>query len=245
MIKAVLFDLDDTLLGNQIDSFMEHYFALLGQYVAKVMDPQVFIRELLVCTRAMMLDTNTAVSNRDSFWQAFAHRNPDMDVDKLEQFFETFYREIFPELRQTTSVRPSAARLVRYCMDNGLKVIVATNPAFPRIAIEQRLAWAGVPVTEYAFDLVTTYENMHSAKPQISYYQEILENVGVAPDQALMVGDSWENDIAPAAALGMFTYWVAAETAVRPDEQISVHGQGTLAQLEAKVNRGWLTRLAN
>jgi len=29
------------------------------------------------------------------------------------------------------------------------------------------------------------------------------------PDQALMIGNDWDNDIVPAAALGMNTYWVA------------------------------------
>ena len=58
MIKAVLFDLDDTLLGNNIDTFMEGYFGLLGAHASEFMDAQTFIQELLICTQAMMADTN-------------------------------------------------------------------------------------------------------------------------------------------------------------------------------------------
>lgn len=243
MIKAVLFDLDDTLLGNNIDTFMEGYFGLLGAHASEFMDAQTFIQELLICTQAMMADTNTAVSNRDTFWQAFARRNPGHDVDALEEYFDKFYRHTFPKLQHTTEKRDSARRLVQHCLDHGLKVVVATNPVFPRVAIEHRLAWAGVPVSEYDFDLVTTYENMHSTKPHRAYYEEILSRIDVSPQDVLMVGDDWENDIEPAAALGLYTYWVTETAVPRPDPHVPVTAQGTLDQLAAKVAAGWLEQL--
>ena len=52
---------------------------------------------------------------------------------------------------------------------------------FPHQAVEARLAWAGVPVTEYPYTLVTSYENMHAAKPHQAYYQEILAKIGCRP----------------------------------------------------------------
>jgi len=127
-------------------------------------------------------------------------------------------------------------------MERGLSVVVATNPLFPQRAIEHRLEWAGLPVSQYDFALVTTYENMHAAKPQPAYYREILATVGVRPEQALMVGDDWKNDIAPAAAAGLYTYWIAAEDAAPPDPSI-LHGQGTLDALAERVANGWLEQL--
>lgn len=243
MIDTILLDLDDTLLGNELNAFMKHYFGLLGEYAEQIMPSQQFIQELLIATRAMMTDTDTAVSNRDRFWQTFAKRTQQTNVDELEQFFEIFYRDHFPQLQATTQMRPAAARLVARCQDMGMKVVVATNPVFPPAAIRHRLAWAGVPDTDVPFALVTTYENMHSTKPHVSYYEEILQKVDSCPQQALMVGNDWEDDIVPAARLGLATYWIAEDDAPLPDTAVSPDGQGTLDQLDALIVSGWLQEL--
>ena len=243
MIKAILFDLDDTLLENDIHNFMNHYFALLGRHASVFMEAQRFIAELLICTRAMMADTDTSISNRDAFWGTFAERNEVDDIAELEAYFEQFYRDIFPQLRQQTRQRASAARLVQRCLDQGLQVVVATNPVFPPVAIEHRLAWAGVPVDAYPFALVTNYSNMHATKPHPAYYQEILQKIGCEPEAALMVGDSWENDIVPASGLGLSTYWIADEDEDLPDTAVSIIAQGSLERLEDLVVSGWLTEL--
>jgi len=35
MIQTILFDLDETLLGNHMDTFLPSYFALLGKHAAR------------------------------------------------------------------------------------------------------------------------------------------------------------------------------------------------------------------
>ena len=44
----------------------------------------------------------------------------------------------------------------------------------------------------------------------------MLARLGRRPDQALMIGNDWDNDIVPAAALGMPTYWVSPNGAALP-----------------------------
>lgn len=242
MIKAILFDLDDTLLGNEIDNFMKHYFALLGQHAQTIIDPQEFISELLICTRTMIANTDTTTTNRDVFWRTFLERRDVGEIDELEAYFDIFYRDTFLKLRPQTQCRASAARLVQHCFDQDLQVVVATNPVFPTIAIEHRLDWAGVPVQDFPFALVTTYSNMHTTKPHPSYYKEILEEIGCEPEAALMVGDSWENDIVPAGSLGMATYWIADEDEVVPDTAVSLNAQGSLEKLEELIYSGWLLK---
>ncbi len=77
------------------------------------------------------------------------------------------------------------------------------------------------------------------AKPDPEIFAEALRRAGVGPERAVMVGDSYDEDIAPAAALGMRTVWVLT----RPDDQaeeIARVGEGsapsptlTLASLDA------------
>jgi HAD superfamily hydrolase (TIGR01549 family) len=48
-------------------------------------------------------------------------------------------------------------------------------------------------------------------KPDPSIFHAALERLGVAPEEAAMVGDSWEDDIAGARAIGMAAYLVDRE----------------------------------
>lgn len=224
MLKAVLFDLDDTLLGNDMDRFLPGYFDLLGRFAEKYLPRDQFLPELLASTEAMIRNVDPALSNRDVFWQTFVQRTG-LDAAELEAFFEQFYRNQFLQLRNRTEKRPFAAELVQFCLDHNLKVVVATNPLFPLIAIEARLDWAGLPLDEYDFALVTGYENMHAAKPQTAYYSEILAKIGCAPEEALMVGNDWEADILPAYSVGIQTFWLSLDGEAPPADLVVPYGR--------------------
>jgi FMN phosphatase YigB (HAD superfamily) len=240
MLQAILFDLDDTLLGNNIESFLPDYFDTLSRYASEVMEKKAFLRELLLGTRAMIESEEPGLTNREVFWTTFCGRTGLQQSD-LEPYFQRFYREEFGKLRPLTHSLPEAVALARYCFDQGLQVVVATNPLFPLDAIEQRLAWAGLPVTDYPFALVTAYENMHTTKPNPAYYREILATIGCRlPGQALMVGNEWDNDIAPAAAAGLLTYWVCQPGQAPPDPSLPLAGSGSLAALHCRLVEGRL-----
>jgi FMN phosphatase YigB (HAD superfamily) len=85
----------------------------------------------------------------------------------------------------------------------GLILVVASNPIYPRIAMEKRLLWVDVDVRH--FDLVTHMENMNFVKPDEGYYQQICSKIGVLPEHCLMVGNDPGNDMAAAGA-NMKTY---------------------------------------
>ena len=239
MINAILFDLDDTLLGNDMDDFIPAYFDMLGNYVAPRYPKEKFLPALLQGTEAMIANQNTAVSNREAFWHTFQQLTG-LGIDDLEAYIQTFYEEQFPQLQPVAQYRPVAVDLVQACLDNGWQIVVATNPLFPRVAIEHRLEWAGVPVTQFPYALVTTYENMSATKPHPAYYRQILEKIGLAdaPETAVMIGNDWANDIEPAASLGMYTYWVTDRN-MPPQNPDQVTAYGTLSQLYQKLKNGW------
>ena len=73
---------------------------------------------------------------------------------------------------------------------------------------------------------------MHATKPNREYYAEILDRIGVDSADAIMVGDNWENDIKPAAALGLDTFWVN-DLPVDPPSPNTVTGSGSLTAFHA------------
>ncbi len=241
MIKAILFDLDDTLLGNKMDSFLPQYFRLLGQHAAALLDKEHFLQHMLLGTRTMIANTDPTRTNREVFWQAF-QQGTGLDPAVVEPHFDLFYHEQFPTLQSVTEPMPGAVDLVQWAFAQGLQVVVATNPLFPRRAIEERLRWANLPPSEYPFALVTSYELMHATKPNQAYYQEILAHIGCQAEQALMVGDDWQNDMVPALALGMPSFWLTDGSAEVGDTS-QVTGYGSLGDLAARLQAGWLQEI--
>ncbi len=239
MITTILLDLDDTLLGNPTSQFVESYFAALKSFL-----PEPVSGPLLHAVRAIMARGEFGLTNAERFYAAL---DPALSISRAE-FDETvsaFYRDVFPGLRSVTTRRPAARRLVDTLISRGYTVVVATNPFFPRQAVEQRLAWAGVPVSEVPFALVTHLENMHFFKDHPEYYEETLARVGAAASEAVMVGDDWHNDIVPAARAGISTFWIGAPGA-EPDRSgdIRPDGTGTLDDFaRAALDDGWLDGL--
>ena len=240
-MKAILFDLDDTLLGNSMETFMPAYFQLLASYAAHLVPPERLLSELMRGSRAMIANDGTGLTNEESFAAIFY---PALGYERaeLEPLFERFYAEEFPRLRSLMQLRPEARPLVEWAFEQGLQVVIATNPLFPRTAIEQRMDWAGVPVTDFNYALVTTYENMHATKDHPAYYREILACLGRQPDECMMVGDNWQWDIVQSAAVGIPAYWIAESDEEPPEGDVTSVGQGTLADLWEWVKAGGVAR---
>ncbi|MBN1890734.1 MAG: HAD family hydrolase [Thermoflexales bacterium] len=184
-LKAILFDLDGTLLDNNLDVFLSRYFKRLAAWVSQLVPPEQFIACLMQATRTMMAnegqDTNEEVFAR-AFYPLIGRSRQEM-----EPVFAEFYAQDFPYLRQYTRCKPEARQVVQKAFDLGYDVVIATNPLFPAAAIEQRMAWAGVQ--GFPYKLVTSYENSRACKPNPRYFQHILDTLGQPAEACLMVGD--------------------------------------------------------
>lgn len=238
-IDAVLFDLDDTLLGNNMDIFLAHYFPAISEYFKPYIKQQEFLKELLYSTRAMIENTDKNITNREVFWSVFCERTG-IEREIIEPAVSEFYREDFAKLVSTTERRAVAKELVQFCFDQDWSVVIATNPLFPLQAIEHRLEWAGVPADVFQYGLITAYENMHATKPSLTYYEEILDSIGVRSDRAIMVGDDWENDIVPANKVGLLTYWISNGVNDPPDNDVPLVGLGSLEGFYRRLSNGLL-----
>ena len=205
MIRAVLFDLDGTLLGNDMERFMPAYFDRLQAFIAPLYPPERFLDALLVAMREAIRRPDPRRTVWERFVEAF-ERETKQPMDFWMPLFTRFYAEVFPSLRALTECRAEARLLVERARARGLRIAVATNPVFPEVAIRQRIEWAGLG--DVPFDWITTMENMRFTKPWPEYYLEVAERLQVPPEACGMIGNDWKQDIEPAEQVGMRTFWV-------------------------------------
>ena len=205
-IKALLLDLDGTLLINDMRVFGRHYSELLLEKFRHVCPGRLFLESLQIATYAMAHNDGTDRTNAEVFWAEFLPR-VGCEPEELMPLFEEFYARDFETLRKHTTRDPDARVLVDLAFGRGYQVAIATQPMFPLAANLARLRWAGVSADDYPYDYVASYESMKACKPHPHYFAELLGRLDRAAEECLMVGDSLEADM-PAGQSGLKTFWV-------------------------------------
>lgn len=216
MIRAVLFDLDGTLLDIEIDSFLSSYFAALGPVLASVtgLPARTALGALNQATNAM-LESHPGQTNRDIFNRSFATlTGTDLSESKNARVVEEFYGIRFASLRDTNGPREGALAAVSAARAAGMRTALATNPIFPRVAIIERLKWVGGD--ESAFDHVTSYETSVACKPLPEYFLGIAAALDTDPRECLMVGDDATLDMG-ASGVDMQTFYVGRDAEATAD----------------------------
>jgi FMN phosphatase YigB (HAD superfamily) len=201
MLQAILFDLDGTLLMHDYDVFIPRFMGLVASSLSARF-PGYDLPSLILQSTMIMLQNDGSRTNAELFWSDFGPRF-EKPREEVEAIFMDFYRNDFPSLGAGFDPAPEAAPLVAACSGRGLRVALATNPIFPRLAIDERLRWAGIDPG--LFHVVTSYEWMRFCKPNPGYFSQIAGELGVAPADCLMVGNDVGQDLLPAAAVGMRT----------------------------------------
>lgn len=226
-IKAVLFDLDGTLLPMDQDVFVKTYFGLLAKKLAPYgYEPDKLIQAVWAGTEAMVKNDGKQ-SNEEQFWQTFAQVYG-VDAKKDIDVFDDFYRNEFAAVKEVCGYHPKAAETVRLLKEKGFRVALATNPIFPQIATRQRISWTGLSFEE--FELVTTYESSNYCKPNLNYYEEVMERLGVTSAECLMVGNDVSDDMV-AEKLGMKVFLLTDCLINKDNKDISDYPSGSFEQL--------------
>jgi putative hydrolase of the HAD superfamily len=141
--------------------------------------------------------------------------------EELDRFLAAEYAAWQPghHLAPTTPVLLEALR------DRGLKTGLISNGFDPPDLVRAELARLGVA---QLLDVIVMSGDVGARKPDPAIFRHALEQLGVAPENALMVGDSVPNDIAGAKAIGMKTcqaLWFVADEIEEPEPDFRAFSQ--------------------
>lgn len=202
-MNTVLFDLDGTLLPMDVDKFTEAYCsALAGKLAPYGLEPETMIAALWKGTGAMIKNDGT-ISNEERFWQVFQEELC-IKREDYDEIMTDFYLHDFKKLETATQQTESAALCIDILKEKGYRLVIATNPLFPKQATIHRIRFAGLD--ENDFELFTTYEDYSYCKPNPDYYREIMQKINVRPEDCIMVGNDVQEDGVAALDAGIKPY---------------------------------------
>ncbi|MBN1303577.1 MAG: DinB family protein [Anaerolineales bacterium] len=230
MTLTILFDLDETLLQTNMDeTFLPAYLHALSKALSGYVPPGSMVPALMAGTEKMIANRDPSKTLADVFKAEFYTRLG-ISGEVLEPVFNQFYEDVYPGLGYLTRPVPDAIRLVRWAVDQGCRIAVATNPVFPLKAVIDRLEWAGLDPQEFPFAVISAFDDFHFTKPDPAYYHEFLAYLGWPDDPILVIGDNFEWDVHGPHQAGLASYWVAPECAEQP-EGTAPNGRGPIGEV--------------
>ncbi|HAV1360728.1 HAD family hydrolase [Vibrio parahaemolyticus] len=219
MLKAIFFDMDETLCGtSQADKAAGQKFAAwIQQTYPQVSDPQAFLQRYLQGVYkklnaefpqlvALLPDENTF---RCGLIQTIlAEDGIHIDAEQAQQAQHYFDSARMGAFTFFPGVKEMLTDLRKH-----YKLVVITNgPIFsqhPKLKATQMDEWV---------DHIIVGGEEPEEKPAASIFQKALNLVDIKPEEALHIGDSLAADIAGANNMGILSVWVNATGASNPTE---------------------------
>lgn len=205
-LRAVLFDLDDTLHDDTFayssaaedvarEVAAEHGIDALALKAAYIAEAEGFWHRL------SPLDLKVRLSNlRASMWQSALDSVgigavPELAQRSAERYnaYRTRYFTLFP----------GAIDLLRTLRDRGVKLGIVTNG----LSETHREKIALLQIGEY-FDAIFLSDEVGMVKPDPLLFAHACRTLGEATIHAAMVGDRYDRDIRGALDAGLYTVWL-------------------------------------
>lgn len=154
-------------------------------------------------TPAMEKRIRDSIAGTDISFEAFAAKMAEFRAMGLREDVATFgyfgLHEIAPWPRDDEVPYPEAEAVLRTLKERGYRLgIIASQP----LGSAQRLARFGL---RDFFEVICASAEEGLDKPDPALYRRALTRAGCTPEEAVMIGDRTDNDVAPAKSLGMQT----------------------------------------
>ena len=228
-IKAVLFDLDGTLLKMDQDEFVMTYFKYLAKHLApRGYEPDKLLKVFWAGVEAMVTNDGS-VTNQEAFWKVFVGYYGEKSMED-KPLIDEFYKHGFNKVQEVCERYKEAKEIIEFVKEKGKIAVLATNPLFPHTATENRIRWAGLEPED--FREYTTYENCHYCKPNPKYYEELLDKLNLKPSDCIMIGNDVEEDMVPADCLGMERFLLTNCLINKKERDISRYPHGDFEALK-------------
>lgn len=189
-LRAILFDLDDTLVARTA-AFRE---ALRERLLAGKLAPE----KLESTLEAILTLDERGRRERADFWRAAILRAPQLGWDPRE-----LQAWGGPAIAERLQPEPAVRAALEALRGRGLRLALVSNGAAKHQ--REKLERSGLGDL---FEVVVISGEVGVRKPDPAIFQLALERLGVAAGEALSVGDDPERDVEAARQAGLTVAWV-------------------------------------
>jgi len=215
MIRAVLFDLDDTLVDHQYASRA----ALAG------------VRERFPAFQKHELDDLIAENQRilDSIHHDVALGARDVADARIERYRRLFAYAGHPDARAgaAAELHRRVYQANRRCVEGALELMTLLRARL-RVAVvtNNTVAEQTEKLATFGFapmvDALVTSEEIGAAKPDPRIFRAALERLSCDAHEAVMIGDAWHHDIVGATGAGIRALWLNRNALPHPDSSVAM-----------------------
>jgi putative hydrolase of the HAD superfamily len=191
MIKAVLFDLDGTLLNRDesVKRFIDNQYQRLNNCLCH-------IPKEIYTSRFIELD------NRGYVWKDKVYQQLVDEFEITGTTWEDLLQDYISQFQKNCVPFPYLHRMLQELKRDNHKLGMLTNGRG-----QFQMDNIGALGIEAYFDtiLISEWEGLKKPKPQI--FLRALEQLQVSPEESIFVGDHPENDVKAAQTVGMKGIW--------------------------------------
>jgi putative hydrolase of the HAD superfamily len=255
-LKAILFDLDDTLLWDD-RSVAEAFTATCESAALKYPQLQAAELELSVRKEARSIyesfDTFPftkiiGINPFEALWGNFTEGDNE-NFSKLHALAPGYrtaawtqglqalgvddaglgqeLAELFPKERRARPIVYEQTFPLLNALKGNYKLLLLTNGS-PDL---QKEKLAGVPELAAYFDHIIISGQFGEGKPAIAIFQHAMQLLSIEPSEGLMIGDKLTTDILGSNRVGMRNVWINHHAAVRSNEIAPTYEISDISQL--------------
>jgi len=202
VIKAVIFDIDNTLMD-----FMRMKRAAVDAAVDAMLDAGLTISKEKMCEAIF-----------ECYWKDGIEDQNILDKVLLKEFGQIDYRVLAAGIigykrakEGHMTLYPHVRLTLTDLLKSGVKMGLVSDA--PRLPVWLRIVALGL---HHYFEHVVTFEDTGERKPSPKPFNKMLELLKTRPEESIMVGDWGERDVEGAKKIGMITAW--ARYGVDPDK---------------------------
>ncbi|WP_256757466.1 HAD family hydrolase [Cohnella sp. WQ 127256] len=260
-VKAVLFDLDDTLLWD--DRSVNEAFKLTCQMAAQTTGVNEDELEASVRREARAIYETyetyeftkmIGINPFEALWGKFERGEHPM-FRKLQQLAPEYRVNAWtrglaalgidkPQLGQELAeFFPAQRRKLKYVYEETFSVLDELKGSYKLLLLTngspdlQQEKLDGMPDLIPYFDSIVISGNFGEGKPSSNLFAHALEQIGISKEEGIMVGDKLTTDILGANTIGMTSVWINRHDAVRNDEIIPSYEIKSLTELPELLNK--------
>ena len=190
--KNIIFDYDGTLVMGSTDEFFKVFFReVIAKYVKWFLSDPAPFKDAFLKSIDAMANNSSDETNETVFYNSMSNLTG-IEVAKLKDFFVDFYDNEFKYTHEAYDPIPVMSEVLDYLHGRGYNLVLATDPMFPRNALDFKLSDCGI--NPRYFSLITSNQNCNRTKVSQDFYNMVLNKINIRPEETLMVGNHIDKD---------------------------------------------------